>query len=291
MSNIDFIYDWTKDGLRLQGIHWEEKTMGTCVLFIHGTSGNIIENYFAHTLGRELSNNGYGFFYGHNRGYSHINDIKNNQGNHSRIGARYEKFSECLYDIDLWVNKIIELGYEKIIIMGHSLGANKTIYYNSKEQNQNIVGLILGSPPDLVGLTKLKDQFRNEMINEARDNLKKNEPNKILSHLHEGWFEVSSETYLEFSIDGCAADNLPILRNPDRFEELDKIKVPILAFMGDTDEVNINSPEEDLLLLKTKATNCPDFQYKILDGANHNYIDKEKELSDLVVSWIKQAFK
>lgn len=76
-NKINLIYTWTKDNLRLPGIHYspqsEEKDI--CVVGIHGMSGNILENYFANILGKTLANNGIGFLYGHNRGYNHINDI------------------------------------------------------------------------------------------------------------------------------------------------------------------------------------------------------------------------
>ncbi|MCA1031347.1 alpha/beta fold hydrolase [Bacillus timonensis] len=288
MANISFMHDWTKDGLRLQGVHWKEVRRKTCVLFIHGTSGNIIENYFAHALAEHLVGNGYGFFYGHTRGYNHINDILTKEGNHRTIGASYESFIDCIYDIDLWVKKVREIGYESIILMGHSLGANKVIHYLSKEENTAIAGLILASPPDLVGLSKRYDPNRDAMIQEAKNNVNNGEPTKLLSHLHDGWLAISSQTYLERCIDGCDADNLPIMRNPSTFEALSTIRIPIFAFMGDVNEVNIHTPSEDLALMKEKATSCPKFEYAVLEGANHNYEGYELGMAKRVLDWMNQ---
>ncbi|MBM7704164.1 alpha/beta hydrolase [Metabacillus iocasae] len=290
MASVSFVHDWTKDGLRLQGVHWKEVRRKTCVLFIHGTSGNIIENYFAHVLGEHLVKHGYGFFYGHTRGYNHLNDILTKDGNHRRIGARYETFSECMYDIDLWVRKVRELGYDSIIVMGHSLGANKAIHYLAHEDVSAIAGLILASPPDLVGLSKRYDGNRDDMIYEAQLNVKNHEPMKILSHLHDGWLEMSSQAYLERCLDECEADNLPVLRNPDNFGALATISRPIFAFMGDVNEVNIHTPSEDLALMQAKATRCPTFEYAVVEEANHNYEGNEHEVAQLVVDWINQKF-
>ncbi|WP_377108907.1 hypothetical protein [Rossellomorea sp. GCM10028870] len=57
------------------------------------------------------------------------------------------------------------------------------------------------------------------------------EPTKLLSHLHDGWLETSSQTYLERCLEGCEADNLPILENPDTFAALSTLRIPIFAFM------------------------------------------------------------
>ena len=125
---INIHYIKTDDDLRLQGVEYEPEIREVCVLFIHGMSCNFIENYVGKVLGEELSKNGLGFIYSHNRGYNHINDIatsliENGSYKTKRIGATYEIFTESLFDLDAWVKKCIELGYKKIILMGHNLGS------------------------------------------------------------------------------------------------------------------------------------------------------------------------
>ncbi|MBU1135338.1 MAG: alpha/beta fold hydrolase [Nanoarchaeota archaeon] len=295
MSNINFLHEWTKDGLNLQGVHWESKKKDVCIVCIHGMSGNIIENYFAEVLGQNLSKNEFGFIFGHNRGYNHINDIKtrkksDDSGNKTkRIGVVYERFEESVYDIDLWVNTAKRIGYKKIILMGHSLGCNKVINYYSKKNPEGIVAIILASPPDMVGLTKIDKYQPNhkEMLQEAKKNVANNEPRKILDSLWE-WYWISSQTFLDISEDNCSADNLPLLRNPASFPQLAKLDVPILAFSGENDDIAIRSLKKDLELIEKKAVNCPNFTSKILKGANHNYENKENELANMILNWIKK---
>lgn len=74
-AEIEIRYVQTKDDLRLQGIHYDSGKYDTCVLLVHGMTGNFIENYFGHVLGQLLSRNGIRFIYSHNRGYNFINDI------------------------------------------------------------------------------------------------------------------------------------------------------------------------------------------------------------------------
>jgi predicted alpha/beta-fold hydrolase len=153
---IHILNIWTQDNLRLQGIHYELGKKNTCVLLIHGMSGNFIENYFGVVLGEYLQQNGYGFIYAHNRGYNHINDVAVNEVDSKnafktkRVGAVYERFGECVFDIDAWVKKVFDLGYKEVILVGHSLGCNKVIHYLYKNISDKLTGLILLSPPDMV---------------------------------------------------------------------------------------------------------------------------------------------
>ncbi len=295
MKKVKIIHGWTEDELSLQGFHWESEDKNICVVYVHGMSGNIIENYFAEVLGDELTNNDIGFLYGHNRGYSHINDIrtkkieKNNSKKTISIGQIYERFNESYYDIDLWVNEAKQMGYNKIILMGHSLGCNKVIHYFAKNNNNFVEKIILASPPDMVGLAKMKKYQPNyqEILTEAKKNVKNNKSRKIINSLLWDWYHISSQTFLDLFKDGCSADNLPLLRNPEKFDELSKIDVPIFAFMGEYDDIEIKSLKEDLGLIKEKAISCPDFDIEILKGANHIYENKEKELSEMIIKWIK----
>ena len=293
---IEFLHNYTKDGLRLQATHWLNEKKEICVVFIHGMSGNIIENYFTHVISNKLIQNDVGFIFGHNRGYSHINDIITNDGDCKRIGVTYEIFDECLYDIDLWVKKAKELGYKKIILMGHSLGCNKSIYYlyNCYKKNiNNVSGLILASPPDMCGLFKIDKHQTNysEMLEEAKCNINNNKPRKILNSMLWDWYNISSQTFLSLSKENGNVDNLPLFRNPKVFEQLSKINVPILAFEGSNDDIVIRSIEQDLNLIKLKAISCPSFTSSIIKDSGHTYKNKENEVAGLINDWIKSAFK
>ena len=293
---LDILYLWTKDNLRLQGIHYQAKTKDTCVLFIHGMSGNFIENYFAHILGKTLAENGISFIYAHNRGYSHINDIavnkikKDNGYESIRMGAVYERFTECVYDIDGWLNKCRELGFKKIILMGHSLGCNKVIHYFSKKRPQGVLAVILASPPDINGLFEKREYQANhkELFQEAKKNIKANKPRKIVSGIVWDWYQLSSQTYVDLSKKNGSADNLPVLRNPKKFPELALINVPILGVMGEHDDIAIRTLKKDLDLIASKAINCPSFTKHFVENANHNYERQEKSFAKIILQWAKK---
>ena len=128
--NTEFINNaYTTDGLRLPLVHFESSDKDICVIFIHGMCQTILDNYFAIVCGETLANNNIGFLYEHNRGHSIENDILMKDGSYKRYGCMYEIFEDCIIDIDLAIQKAKDLGYKRFILMGHSYGCNKLIFY------------------------------------------------------------------------------------------------------------------------------------------------------------------
>ncbi len=90
-----------------------------------------------------------------------------------------------------------KLGYKNIILMGHSMGCNKVIYYLSKHKVKELKGIILVSPPDFAGMEKVDLNYKN-MLNEAENNIANGHPEKLLSSLVWGFLHLSSGTFLSF---------------------------------------------------------------------------------------------
>jgi pimeloyl-ACP methyl ester carboxylesterase len=250
---------------------------------------NLVEDSFARTWAKLLTQNHVGFLYGHTRSFSQINYITDKSGNRKRYGTAYEIFEDCLIDIGLFIDEVKKLGYQKIVLLGHSLGCNKVIYYMSEQKDDVIKGVILASPPDLVGLEDMPEYEKNrkELIAEAKHNIETGDPRKILRSEIWGEYELSSQTYLSLYSSGGKSDNLPVLRNPEHWSQLESLTAPAVAFMGENDDIRIRDIKKDLALIKSKATNCPNFATAIIAEANHYYHGQEKETAKLILDWLK----
>lgn len=280
---MEFIRDYTEDGLRLQGTYFEAKEKDICIVMVHGMCGTIIDNYFAYVWGNELSRNNIGLIYGHNRGHSIENDIVMKDGSFKRYGTMYEIFEDSIYDIDLWIKKAYELGYKRIILLGHSFGCNKVVYYYYKKR-PGILGIILASAPDMQGSSIQNEKDYYKLLEEAKKNIDNNEPRKLLSKMVEDYMYMSSQTYYNWFKEGSNVDIFPILRNPAKWEQFSYIDVPILTFSGSCEEpLYLN-----LEILKEKAINCPSFDFKIIKGAQHTYEGYELETIDCIIKWINK---
>ena len=199
---IDLLYEYTEDNLMLQGTYFDSNKKDICILFVHGQAQSIIGNEFAYKWGKYFVSKGISFLYGHNRGYDFINCMFNKDGDFIYSGATFELFEDSLKDIQVWVNKIKELGYKKIILLGHSLGCNKVLYYLSKYQD-NIDGVIFASAPDMVGITKIEEKNFDELYNEAINC----SDNKILSKLICGTDYMGAKTFIDQTTENNPIDN------------------------------------------------------------------------------------
>ena len=282
---IDLLYECTEDNLMLQGTYFDSGSKDICILFIHGQAQSILCNRFAYKWGKYFSSNGISFLYGHNRGYDYINCMFDGNGKVLYSGASFEIFEDSKKDIQVWVNKIKSLGYKKIILLGHSLGCNKTLYYLTENQD-NIDGVIFASIPDMVGITKLEEKNFGKLYNESMDIIKSGK-NELLSELVCGTDYMSAKTFIDQTTEDSPIDNFPIERNPIVFGQLSKIKIPVLSFCG-TNEYPTYLKQE---LIKEKAINCRDYTFKIIEDTNHFYKNKEDEVSKMIKEWIdKKVF-
>lgn len=295
MAMTDIIFCWTSDELKLQGVHFPTSSKDICVVMVHGMSGNYVDNYFGHVLGEKLQQNNIGFLFAHNRGSFHINDLDTKQQKadgtpqSERVGVVYERFEGCILDIDAWLDTVRNLGYKKCILVGHSLGGPKVVHYFFTKRPQDVVGIVLASPGDMVGLAKKPEYQPNylELLKEAQKNVAEGNPRKLLSQLVWDSYQISSQTFLDLFTEHGPADILPVLRNPDTFPELAVIDKPILCIMGEHDDIAIRTLPEDMEVLKQKATGCPSFTTFLLPKADHVYNGKETAFAEKILEWVK----
>ncbi len=267
----------------LRGCLYDVNGRDTCVLFIPGMAGNIIENKFIQVLGEEFQKHNIGFICAHNQGSFHIVDYPYvNKDKFPRRGVAFEQFDDCISDISAYMDYIKELGYKQIIIAGHSLGANKVIYYLSKIKSNLVKAYILLSPADMASEVNTIEN-RDELVAEAKANIASGEPDKFLTKLVWDYYVLSSARFIDL-IENKHSHNLPIISNKGSFAELKSIKLPLLAVAGEKDDCCSDNIENYLSLL-IKNT---DFigKYSIIEGASHTYYQHEQELFNVLYSFV-----
>ncbi len=284
---------YTSDKLRLDGLFFEpDKKSRIVVLHIHGMAGNFYENYFLDQMAKQFTDSGYAFLSGNTRGHDFIADFKiaGPKEKYKRVGQVYEKFEDCVLDIEAWIKFLKSKGYDKIILQGHSLGACKAVYYQYKNSKSGIKAMVLASPPDMLGLVKKKflKKLFNQFLREAKRLVAQGKGDHILSRKIWGWYYKSAKSFLNIFADGAKTDVFPILRGGS-FKELESIKIPIFAFYGGKDDATVFSPKKDLVLLD-KHIKSNNSKTLIIDNASHSYFNHEKEVAREVTKWIKEIF-
>jgi len=283
MKGMNIIDIKNSQGIILKGCLFDVSHKDICVLFVPGMAGNIIENKFIQILAEEFQKKGIGFVCGHNQGSFHIVDLPcDNQEEFVRKGVAFEKFDDCISDIDAYINFIIKLGYKRIVLIGHSLGANKVIYYLSHNKSNLIKCYVLLGAPDMaeeVNLIVGKDK----LIDEAKKNIKNGEPDKMLSKLIWDYYILSSARFIDL-IENEHSHNLPITSGVGSFEQLKSIQLPLLAVAGERDDSCSNDIEKYLSVLIERSEFAG--EQAIIKNAGHTYVGQEKELFNVIYKFI-----
>lgn len=261
------------------------------VISLHGMQSNCFkkrEDILADTINKA----GIAYFAFNNRGTEIMCYTKKIDGSKTlNGGCAYEDVLESYYDIKGAIKKMLELGYTKIHLQGHSLGCTKIVYtYNRLKEEQdgileNIKSVILLSLVDLVELQKYDlgiDKY-NEMLELAIEKEKNNEemdlmPRDSFDH------PISVKSYLRYYRDNQDIDFARFSDKEYDFKELNNIDIPLFLRWGEKDLVIQDLNElSDFLKLKINNDNL-DISY--IKETDHGYTDKEQILGEEIVKFL-----
>lgn len=284
-----FVRLTTEDQLILQGLLYVPETPShKAYLHIHGMGGNFYENRFLDVMADGLTHEGYAFFSINTRGHDTIADIPlaGLQEAYRRVGNTFETFEECLFDIRAAIDDLARQGYTDITLCGHSLGAVKVAYYLAKTLDARINRLVLMSPADMIGLAEADEAF-STLTSAAHAMLASGKGEELLPGMLWGSYYLSAKTFLNLSTRGYPVDIFSVY-DEQKSSLLANIRVPTLVFLGEHDDAVTTSSPHALACLKQKAGSAASFETTVIDGANHGYFGKEKEMTETILEWLSR---
>lgn len=279
----------TSDGLLLHGLLIEpENRTNTIVIHIHGTCGNFYWNSFYEPLSNSATLMGVSYLTTNNRG-SGIYEFEEGFVPH---GAALEHFDDCLLDIDAWIEFVLSKGYKKVILESHSFGTGKAVYYATKGRYKDkVAAVILLGFDDAFGVQEryLKKTGKNLML-EAQKLMEDGTPYQLLSDLQaqaDGALPASATTYVNFFSPGSELSKTMPFRKKQALPLFRKIRVPILAVIGDKEnqEYTIIPILKAMALLKSENPLAEVFQIK---DSGHGFDGKEQELASVIADFLKR---
>jgi len=286
-----FIRAATDDGLLLQALlHYPSEQSEKVVIHIHGMAGNFYDNRFLDAMAVSFTTSGWAFLCPNTRRHDSTADIPivGTDERYRRVGNSNEIFEESILDIKAWLDVAESMGYKNIVLQGHSLGAVKVAYYMAQSKDERVSGLVLASPPDMIGLAEQEKEhdkkvaFAKQMMAVGRDD--ELMPEKIWD-----WYYLSPQTFLNFSIRDNDIDIFNTYDKDKASKSLENIPVPVLAFCGGEDDANIVPAEEAMSIIKKKAKAHKSFETRVVEGASHSYYNHEAEVAELIINWIKSS--
>jgi pimeloyl-ACP methyl ester carboxylesterase len=274
----------TKDGLRLDGFLSRSKSHNRkAIMNVFGMTSNFFSSARYGALCAAAKGGDTDIFLANNRGMGVVNSFHTAGKRRRYIGTAREKFEECLFDIEGAVKLLTKLGYKEIILQGHSTGCQKVAYYCSKRKDPRVKGMILLAPCDDYNLSRqvqLKDKFPLA-VKKAKEMVRSG---KGIEFTPEWISHYTARRFLSY------ADTKNVearLFNYDSdLREFSRIRQPILAVFGSKEEY-LTKPVRECMSILASKTGSDDFEWKIISGADHSFVGKEKELVKITLKWVK----
>lgn len=285
-----------KDGIELHGLLYEpdQKTEKVFV-HVHGMGGNFYENKFVDFLAEELTAAGISLCVFNNRGCEFIKDtyriVDGKEPEFVTVGTTYERFEECVFDIEAYLDFVESQGFSEMYLSGHSLGCPKVAYYLSETQDKRVSALLFLSPADMLGLVRQDMSTHERFLEKARELVAAGQENEILPERLWGEYPVSAGTYINLFADEAKDAIFNFYKPEDTLETFANIQVPTYAVMGRKDDALVISIEDTFARLEKALTNSPKVTTQILGEANHGYRGHESELAGAVVTWLTNLSK
>ncbi|MFC1647015.1 alpha/beta hydrolase [Patescibacteria group bacterium] len=280
----------TKDNLILDGIYFEpQKKSDTALLYIHGlTSSYYSDHEIFDVLTRDGEKLGLGFASFNNRGAGMITGFskvdKNNTfgKSHLTIGAGYEAFEECVYDIDAGISFLTKKGYKKVVLVGHSTGATKACFYAGSKQDKRLKGVVLAG----VLSDKLSEHGAKPWYFLLGLNLLKKIGlgNKLFNNIN--FFPITPNRALSLIESGSAEDVFDYGERKPKLTLFSQIKIPLMVILSELDQY-ADRPVKNIMSVFDKYQKSDKYSSVIIKDANHGLDGKEKEFVGKIVDWIK----
>lgn len=276
----------TKRGVVLDGVlfrNQKEKTADTVMIAITGIHGNFYSNPFYYNIGETLSASGIDFIYAQtNDAFGQIPTVNINTGKEETIGSWNERFSYTAEDIDAYLTFAAEEGYRRIILAGHSLGANKVIYYLSCHHDTRVRHFFFLSPANLSYMMSGVTEREKAIIKEQ---VERGDGDKMLPFPFMGWVECIANTAYDWQFSGLL-NNVHTPKDGD-FSQAERITHTGALLVGTYDNFTDGDPSEFLRNLNRHMPTASQNKLIFIEKTGHTYQMKHQEVADRILKQLQ----
>jgi pimeloyl-ACP methyl ester carboxylesterase len=163
-----------------------------------------------------------------------------------------------------------------VVLVGHSFGANKVLYYQAERQDPRVLGVVSASgdvkwkaAPDLLALAE-------EMETQGK-------LDEVLPQVDAPWYRMSAGTFLSRARLAQQAFD-----SQTETPHVARIACPILAFYGSEEEWC--GTAGDLDKLRGNAAASPKVDIAIIEGADHVYWGMSSIVAGLLAGWVDELW-
>lgn len=274
----------TQSGTVLHGVLFPAETKAkTIMIAITGIHGNFYSNPFYYNIGETLSKVGVDFLYAQTRNaFGKMQEVHALTNEPEIIGSFNEDFAKTIEDLTAYLDFAEQQGYENIVLAGHSLGANKVIYYLSETQDPRVSKFLLLSPANVTHLTNLVGEPERAYI---RQMVEKGQGQKLLPFELFGWLPAMADTAYQW-LYSPLLNNVHVETDGD-FSQVENISHSGALLIGTLDRFTYGDPSGFLRNINAHFTNSQANELIFIENTGHQ--QKEQELADkirdLLTTW------
>jgi alpha-beta hydrolase superfamily lysophospholipase len=274
----------TRDGVQLDGLIVEPRGRGsTALIWVHGLGSRFSSGQpLIRALSTRLNRAGVGYLKLDNRGH----DLVARHGERL-AGAAFERFEESVEDVRAMIALAIASGYRRVILAGHSTGANKVLHYTARARDRRVAGVILLGPiADVAGERARIGRRELERRVAAATRIARNAPEALVPR---SWGLWTARRFVGLYRPGGTEDVFPYYRPGARWTALRRVRVPVAVIVGGRDEYLDRRPAELVAAFALNATRAPSFTGIVVPGARHGFRGREVALAREIVRWVRRV--
>ncbi len=278
----------TKRGSILNGMLFktEDVKAETVLIAITGIHGNFYPNPFYFNFGETLNSGGFDFIYAQtNDAFNKINTFNVVTRKPEIIGSWNEYFSYTDEDIDAYIDFAVSEGYKNIILAGHSLGANKVIYYLSRHHDKNRVShFLILSPANLEWLMNGVTQNEKNIVRSMVENGK---GKNMLPFEFMGWVPCIADTAHDWLF-SQRLNNVHVEIDKD-FSQVQQITHSGALLIGTYDNFTYGNPAGFLSNINSHMPSSNENKLIFIERTGHTYQRKEQETANKILEFVKSC--
>ena len=274
----------TRDGVWLDGVIAEpRRRRNVALVWVHGL-GSVFSSGqpLIRALSTRLNAAGIAYLKLNTRGHDTVA-----RGGKRLAGAAFERFGESVEDIRTMIALARRAGYDRVILAGHSTGANKVLHYMARGRDRRVIGLILLGPvSDIAGESKRIGRRELQRRVAVAERIARRDPAALVPRAFGFW---SARRYLSLYRPGEAEDVFPYYRPDARWRAFRRVRVPIAAIVGSRDEYLDRPPAALLGAFALNATRARSFTGIVIPGALHGFQKREDVVARAIVRWVTNS--
>ena len=277
----------TARGVVLNGVLFRsqrERTADTVMIAITGIHGNFYSNPFYYNMGDTLNGGGIDFVYAQtNDAFGQIETMNVKTGKQEIIGSWNERFSYTDEDIEAYLDFAAREGYAHVVLAGHSLGANKVIYYLSRHHDPRVEHFCLLSPANLA---HMMSGVTNRALRMIQEQVERGDGDKMLPFPFMGWVDCIADTAYDWAFTDLL-NNVHTDPNGD-FSEAEQITHTGALLVGTYDNFTDGDPVEFIKNLNHHMSTAGQNTLIFIERTGHTYQMKHQEVADDILKQLQK---